>query len=187
MHIMRTTLLILLMVSLSSRGHSQSYNSVISDREIENFIQWEIDNIPKYSEDRNFGKKKLLDKPMSWKTAGIGKLLSGDSISFEKRFYLFFEHDTLFDEADKAYIKRQYDTEVIRKWSVKFENVNLKKKANLNYHGMTIPLYSIDKSKVIVWKYFFCGSVCGHACIFIYNRISDDEWKEIGRFGCEIW
>jgi hypothetical protein len=175
------------MLTVSFQGQCQHYNSVISDGEIESFIQWEIDNTPKYSEDRKYGKKKLLDKPESWKTSGIGKLLTGKSISFETRLHLFFENDTLFDNEDREFIKSQYETEIIKEWRIKFENVNIKKKPNLNYHGMTVPLFSKDKSKVIIWKYFYCGSLCGHSCIFIYDRIGENDWKEIGRFGCEIW
>ena len=179
-------LILTFLFSVSFYGQSQSYNSVISDSEIENFIQWEIDNTPKFSEDRKLGKKKLLSKPESWKTAAIGLFPAAETLAFEDRFKYFLEQDTIFSSQDIKFIKSQYDSEIISDWTVEFQNVNIKNGAKLNYHIVTIPLFSEDKSKVIFWKFFYCGSLCAHACIYIYERTGQNDWKEISRFGCWI-
>ena len=186
---MRETVLIFTFIMIVSfHGQSQSYNSVISDNEIESFIQWEIDNTETYSEHRvlGIGKKKLMDKPVSWSKATIGELYYADTIVFEDRFYLFFENDTIFSEEDREFIKAQYESEIISEWKTEFENVNIKKHSRINYHRVTIPLFNKDKTKVIFWKLFYCGKLCAYSCMYVYEKCSENDWKEIMRYGCWI-
>jgi hypothetical protein len=168
-----------------STALAQKYSSIIPDTEIEEFIQWEMSNTPKFREDRKVGKKALFYQPISWKKADIQ--LSGpkgDSLSFRIKFYFFLKKDTLFNNNDIIFFEQQYNSEIITPWKKKFKNVDLKRTLGLKTHLVTIPMFSLDKSKVIIWKYFYCGSLCAYACLYIYEKIDNNNWILISKYGC---
>ncbi|MCX2738447.1 hypothetical protein [Pontibacter anaerobius] len=179
--------LVILFILYSYLSYGQTYSSIISDSDIEQFVQWEILTTPKYSEDRKWGKKKLYYKPESWKKAMVhisGPM--GDTLSFEIKFYRFLSKDTVFTKEDVAFLSQQYEAEKQNVWETKFEGANLVKSSGRNVHEFTIPLFSIDKSKVMFWKYFYCGSLCAHACVFIYEKVDENNWKLVSKYGCWI-
>ena len=178
------TALILYFALISNFLFGQTYNSVILDSEIEAFIQWEINNTPKYGEDRKLGKKVLYYKPESWKTAQTNMYGPfSDTLSFEDKLYLFLEQDTIFSKEDKVFMSEQYDSELINEWKIKFNNCRYTKRFGKNNHQITIPLFSKDLKKVLFWKYFYCGSVCAYAQLYIYKKNEEKLWVLIGTHG----
>ena len=109
----------------------------------------------------------------------------GDTISFKTKFYRFLNKDTLFTNEDITFLSQQYEAEKHSVWETKYEGATFKKKFGRNVHEFTIPLFSIDKKKVMFWKYFYCGRLCAHACVFIYEK-EDDHWNLNSRYGCWI-
>ncbi|MFC6999418.1 hypothetical protein [Rufibacter roseus] len=183
---MKKALLVILLLN-SIFGYGQSYSSMVADSEIEQFVQWEILNTPKYTEDRKRGLKKIFKKSISWKAAMIH--VGGpfeDTLSFESKFYHFLKQDTIFSKEDIDFLSQQYESEVQGNWETDFNGSKMVKSSGNNVHHITIPLFSVDKRKVMFWKYFYCGSVCAHACVFIYEKANESSWKLINKYGCWI-
>jgi hypothetical protein len=183
---MKTTLLIVIILSFSTLGHSQKYSSIISDNEIEEFIQWKINKEIRESKKykSSISVVKLFHQPEKWRNAQTDIFsFSCDTISFEIKLFSFLQSDTVFNQEDRVFLSQQYDSEIVTDWNEQFDNVKLKKKFGKNNYKMTIPLFSKDKSKLIVWVYYYCGSLCASATVFIYEKIDENSWKLIGTYG----
>jgi len=177
--------LIFIVMLLPIISYSQNYSSIISDSEIGSFVQWEILNTSKYSEDKRTGKKRILNRPVSWKEAMVH--VSGpfeDTLSFENKFYWFLKKDTIFTREDVAYLSQQYESEKPGIWKKEFEGAKFANRSGVNVYAVTIPLFSKDKSRVMFWKYFYCGSLCAYACVYIYEKADVDNWRLISKYGC---
>ncbi|WP_192825099.1 hypothetical protein [Rufibacter sp. LB8] len=180
-------LIVILISILPFCSFSQTYSSIIPDKDILDFVQWEISNVEKYDEDRPLGRKKLFKRPRHWRDADIGLISAyGDTVTFNQKLYPFLKDDSIFSPEDLEFLELQFNSQQQNEWASQLKRVNLKKRFGLNTHEVTIPLFSQDKTLVIFWKYFYCGSLCAHSCTFIYKRKEDNSWELVKTFGCWI-
>jgi hypothetical protein len=55
-----------------------------------------------------------------------------------------------------------------------------KKYGNGGFRNISLPLFSIDKSTVIIKTGYSCGGLCGNGGIYIFRKING-KWKKINQ------
>ena len=190
---MRRLIYIFFLFGLTIQTRAQTYNSIVSDSIIENFMVWEIDNSGKYSTDSKFFKKKVNTYVIHWDNAIISLIESAISPnSFENQFEQMIYQDKSYsstyykelkripeivDEADIDFLKLQYENaERNKQWKFNSEKVRLKRNSNNNYYTYSTPLFNKEYTIAILYKEFFCGSVCAYGHLNIYMK-ENGQWK----------
>ena len=92
--------------------------------------------------------------------------------------------DKYFSAENKLYLIKQTQKPKSKKWKNKFEHVNLIYEQWLNSENQTnkiaytfsLPLFSIDKRRVLIYSGFFCGLLCGGSAFEIYEK-QNDQWR----------
>ncbi|MBK5722050.1 hypothetical protein JGH11_14315 [Dysgonomonas sp. Marseille-P4677] len=178
-------LLILLLMGVMNIVTAQTYSSIISDKEIYDFMEWMVDN-DKKSEKEIFGKNRdLLVKTAPWDTANfISENKALDIQYFEQdNKYLFKRSeglDTLFTDADKKFLLDQYNSIQSSVWTKNIGGKKIQKrelKENDEINMYSIPLFTKDKEFVIIYKIFYCGYECAYGKYYLYKLIGDNKWK----------
>jgi len=198
---MRQLIYILIFIGLTKYSYSQTYSAIVSDSIIENFIVWEIDNTDKYYYDQKLWKKRIEERIIHWEEALIDHILSQAYIpnSFENQFEIMIMQDKnysrnsnkvlksipeLFDKKDVEYLKMQFEnTQRNIVWEFNSKKSNLKKKPKNKYYTYSIPLFNKSHTIAILYKVFYCGSLCASGDLNIYVKESG-KWKLYKSIGC---
>lgn len=164
----------------------QIYSSLISDKEIYDFLNWMTANDKKYKEEPQKKRKQIYYKILSWDTANFIK----DTAQINKYWYydenyLFINRsgtDTLFKQQDREFLFKQFTAIKKNIWYFKFSKSKLlisKKQKKTNRYYYSIPLFSVDKNYVIIERIYYCGDQCAHGGYFIYRRLDKKKWEYV--------
>ena len=165
-----TSLALLLFLIITTKCFSQKY-SQISKAEIYSFIN------------TGFFTKKYKS------------ILIREPIRIELSDTLLIFNDSIFSPIDNAFLKQQIISKGGFKWEA-IKNLKLMDKAsdpfsfwskhNNNFKTftgvaeMSIPLFSVDKSKCMINFNWFCGEMCGDGGFYYYQKIKR-KWELITR------
>lgn len=167
---------------------SQTYSSVISDKEISIFF-------------------KELSKSNSLRLEKIDK----EIISFNDD--TFFGYDDDFDNGilknkfvlnhltkkDIIFLKNQYEGFKAKFWEVKdfkqklidslevkeIHSQSYRNKNGLKYYSFSIPIFSKNREYAIIIEYYYCGFMCSNQCVYFYKRRKFfKRWKQIYKWSC---
>lgn len=176
-------------ISLCNNLYGQESNA-ISDSIVEKFIAWEIDNSEKNSEDQKIWKKRINQRVIPWEEALIDMIESAQfPNNFENQFKQIIELDNssnngqlktiseLFSNEDVIFLKLQYENARKKtEWSCKSRKGQIKKNPKNNFYSYSIPLFDKTKTIAILYKEFYCGSVCSYGYLNIYRK-ENGIWK----------
>lgn len=171
-------LILLLIIILPSIGFGQNLSSLISDKEIIDFIEWELS-----TNDKN---RKVFYKIEEWtdKNFTQPKNISDEDLEYSKR-YLFItinNLDTIFSEEDINYLINQTKSINHNQWENNFTNNKISKKRK-NRIIYSLPLFSIDKKHVIIYKELWKGKENARGCYYLYEK-TKFQWKLINTYNC---
>ena len=82
----------------------------------------------------------------------------------------------IFNNNDIEYMKEQFENELKNNWTFETKKSKLKNRLKKDFYSYTIPLFSKDKSKAIIYKEFYCGSLCAYGTIEILEK-KDNKWN----------
>jgi hypothetical protein len=188
----RFIILVLLFESFFSSA--QVYSKVIPDPEILSFINYDIktNNIKAISSKlyplniNDFYYKDSID---------FARKNSPGSLNFTNFIFHYYRVskskeitnnlDTIFSREDIDFFKKQIRG--IRKrlyWKTKFANtvfdddpeLDSTNHTKLTVYNYSIPLFSIDRKKVIIIKRFYCGFLCGGGAYNLYIKNTENTW-----------
>ena len=171
--------IILILISLfisSEKILGQSYNTIVSDEQINGFMIQVLTNPENNENAFSSSNKKVYYKPIH-----IGKAnwsiseKSYNNYDFEIRFKKLFHREDL-NKNDLTYMKEQYESIKTTKWNFDNKNLILKKKYKKNYFKYSIPIFNKDKNLAIMWRYKYCGSLCAFSEVHIYE-LKNGRWK----------
>ena len=164
-------LLLIIPIFFQLELSSQTYSSIISDKNINDFIENEIKMKSSYPKRFYHLSKRIYCKPIHWGNADWDmSYICSDTIKFEYKFLSI--KDSLrkyFNEIDLGYFKEQYYKQIISNWTMKSKYVRFLKKPKIDYYEFTIPFFTKDLKTAIFYEYYYCGPVCAYSAIWIYN------------------
>ena len=168
--------ILIIFLNMTFSSNSQTYSKVISDNEIINFINLDIQR------DSIKGKKTIRREMYKlYEDAFFYK----DSADLRE---IIYHLDTFFSRQDIDFFLEQIKKSKKRNtWKKAFINSTLVDNVELDsnnrvesvMYSYSLPLFSFDKRKVIIIKGFFCGLVCGGGATYIYERTNTNEWQLI--------
>lgn len=165
----------------------QTYSDIIPDEEIISFLTWEVNSTKGYSEEPLLSfKRKISQKINSWDSLNFIKPDSLDEHDLLVIFsYLFRKSnnlDTIFTNEDKQYLFEQFKACKDSVWQSKIPKATIKSKKNKrrsNRYYYSIPLFSKDKTYLIINRTYYCGSLCAYGGYFIYRKLDNNSWELI--------
>lgn len=160
---------------------SQTYNDIVSDSTVSQFVISYLDNCIKeidvqyqkrhpfiISTDEIIDPKKLSSQLDNW------NLIFEDSE---------MNIDSLFNFEDKLFIIKQEQTRKKFTWKIKHNIFEFKDLKNGESHyRLSMPLFSKSKNIVIIKRSFECGDDCGDSLISIYRK-RNKTWELISGWG----
>ncbi len=166
----------------------QTYSSIISDKEIYDFLNWMTKNDRKYGDEPKFKRKQIDFLILPWDTCNF---VIKDSAVFNNpnfvsdHFYLFYKNsrtDLLLQQQDREFIFKQFTEIKDTIWHKPFSNSKLlinkdQKKPNRYYYS--IPLFSVDKKYVIIHRQYYCGNLCAYGGYYVYQRLDEKKWEYV--------
>lgn len=184
----------LLLLPFTISAFSQTYSCAKSDYDIIQFIN-QIASPP----DKRY--KPVIHRKMIKLSAD--DFYYKDSTDFKSKSrnnpYFFFKKliingreisfhvDSLFSRKDIDYFLKQIKCQKETEWFDDFKNVEMiesitmdslnRVERTVNYYS--IPLFSVDKRRVIIMNAFFCGLLCGGGKYLVYEKTGDNKWKKI--------
>ncbi len=183
------------------KGYSQTYSTKISDTTIEDFMAWEINDTLSQSTYKKFKTLQIHSSIIPWQEALIDFMgISQIPISFENQFNQIIRQDEAYSRSSKdtnsvkliellndddiSYLKLQFENSIQNaNWKFEFPKSKIKKHPKNNFYSFTIPLFNESHSLAIVYKEFYCGSMCAYANLNIYKK-ENEIWKLYKSFGC---
>jgi len=201
---MRKLTIILIGVFTCTLMTGQTYSSVVSDKEIYDFLNWLTVNTKKYSQESKLKQKRICHKILGWDKEAfvIDTILINerkqiiyldetetlrDSVQIYKRQYVYdreylyqkgYGADTIFNQHDRDFIFQQFTAIKDSIWHTSFSNSKLQtEQKQLNRHYYSIPLFSLNKNYVIINRYYSCGNECAYGGYYVYERINKKRWK----------
>jgi len=171
-------LLFVILISIHYSSNSQTYSSIINDEEISNFLNCVTIHDKKYSEENNSERKKISNKILKWHSENF---INNDEDPYENEIFLYHEKndlDLIFNKDDQEFIYKQFVSIKDSIWHTRFSKSKLLSKKNKtnNYYAYSVPLFSIDKKKVIFYRVFHCGNECAYGEYYIYSKINKNDW-----------
>ncbi len=176
--------------------YSQKYSSVINDKEIIEFMNWLLtkDSI---KTNINLDNKLIPNKNLVYGTLDTAKYPMFETWNiFNKRNRL----DSFLNQNDGDFFIKQVEGQKLMRWDHQFPNYTLitypkntkDKKYNMRildslnrlYNTVwaySLPIFSVDKQKVIIIERFYCGIVCGGGSFNLYER-KGEIWKKLREF-----
>jgi hypothetical protein len=167
----------------------QTYSTLISDKEIYDFLNYITKTDKKHREEPFLKCKQIYYKIHSWDSANF-KL---KDTAFNNKFpfyesesqYLFYKGkgvDTMFKQEDRAFIFNQFTSIKDSIWHDPFCHSKLLKDKNQkrpNRYYYSIPLFSIDNNYVVIAMSYYCGSLCAYGGYYIYKKIGKNRWEYV--------
>lgn len=160
--------LVLLLLTIGvNKIKAQTYNSLIPDKDIENFIQWKLTDTSAY---RIISKECFSISILSWKK----EILDYDNSSRKSPFSIYKAQnhwlDSIITKEDKEFFIQQADSAKSNTWETRGINLSNKTKRIKNVCSLSIPLFSKDKQFAIIRELYRCGKDCGEMRISIYKK-----------------
>ncbi len=184
--------------------YSQTYSSLIPDKEIIDFINEDIlkDSVKVQRPIRqNFWRPNKEDFYYSDSTDFAQKNNSFPPyFIFKRQVYngkVYTNNlDSVFTRADIDFFLHQIESFTSQEdWVKPFKRSYLVKETDMtdkkDYHKVkdgkvvfiySLPLFSADKRKAILIKGFYCGFLCGGSGYYLYSLNAKNEWKIIKEF-----
>lgn len=174
-------LLLIIVISIHFSSNSQTYSSIINDEEISIFLNWITIHDKKYTEESYFERKKISNKALKWHSENF---INNYEDPYENKMFLYHKKndlDLIFNKDDQEFIYKQFINIKDSIWQTKFAKSKLlsKKHKINNYYSYSVPLFSIDKKKVILYRIFHCGDECAYGGYYIYSKINENDWMLI--------
>lgn len=162
----------------------QTYSSIITDKEIYDFLNWLTLTEKKYDEEPRIKQKKIFYKIISWDTTRFpfkDTIKSSYIDSLFRNFYIKGKGlDEIFMQANREFYFNQNVAIKDTIWHQRFDKSRLiKNKICPNRYYYSIPLFSLDKKIVIINKIYYCGSECAYGGYYIYKKVDNDKWEFI--------
>lgn len=167
----------------------QTYSTVITDKEIYNFLNWMTQSEKKYSEEPRLKFKQIFYRMITWDTANF---IAKDTALLNKYPYFDLDDkflfqrssgtDTIFKHADRTFLFQQYNAIKDSVWHQPFAGSKLLKDKNQkmpNRYYYSIPLFSLDRKYVILRRHYYCGNLCAYGGYYIYKRIAENKWEYV--------
>lgn len=184
---MRILTLLLIVFLNTTFATGQTYSAVTSDKEIYDFLNWMTVNDSKNEDEPKLSRKHISNTILRWDTANfIPKdtlIINGKTYRTGYRQYLFQKADgtdTIFQQQDRAFLLHQFKAIKDSIWHEHFSKSTLltkKKQIRPNRYYYSIPLFSVDKTYVIIRRMYYCGSLCTHGGYYIYRKIDRNKWE----------
>lgn len=187
---MRRLINIFTFVILISKSYSQNYNSAVSDSIIQNFMNWEIDNSLKYAEDQRLWKKRIEKRIIPWQEALIDHIGSaGWPNTFENQFEQiksksFVGFKELINQNDITFFKFQFESKKEDNWNIRPSKGNIKK-SKTKYYSYTTPLFNETYTIAILYKEFYCGTLCAYGNLNFYKK-ENGKWSLYRSIQCWV-
>jgi len=178
---MKHFLLIFILIILGVSARAQSYNDVISDSIVTEFLNAYLDKIAHEFDTRTNDSLLLIKQPIELMNS---KNLSSQIINWNSLFEDGETNvDSIFSPQDKLFIIQQEQSRKEFLWNIKFNIIDLKDLGlDEDSFRISMPLFSKSRNVVIIKRYYDCGEDCGDEWISIYKRINK-KWKEIYGWG----
>ncbi len=164
-------LIFILLLLSSSFVLSQNFSSIISDKQINEFIEWELKT--------NSKKNKIYYKIEEW-TDRFSQRNFSNSLQF-----LFTKEnklDTIFSKTDRGFLIDQKNSINQTEWKSDFENGKISKKRRKRYI-YSIPLFSKDRNFVLIYKEYWIGRENANGCYYLYRKKKVD-WELVRTYIC---
>lgn len=166
------------------KSNAQTYSSLIKDEEINEFMNWNFTENKVRGNELMKTIRNLNVKNVDFTDENF--IDDGSSILFTKENNL----DSIFNLDDRLFLIEQTQKYKYEIWLDQFKDVKLIDKPKLNSNNQTdkivyvfsLPLFSVDKSKVLIFEGFFCGILCGGTSYNIYEK-KNGSWSLIKKVG----
>ena len=173
--------LILIIILLSSYlAFSQNFSNTISDKQIIEFIEWELNT--------NSKRSKIYFKIEEWTDLSFNyqEDLNKRGLSYSKQFLFTKENnlDTIFSKTDKEFLIKQKNSINQTEWLSDFENGKISKRRKKRYI-YSIPLFSKDQNFVLIYKEYWIGRENANGCYYLYKK-NEVSWELVGTYNCWI-
>jgi len=163
--------------------YGQTYNSEISDTEIYDFLNW-FSRSERSERESNIKRKLVSNSIRVWYS---GNLIFGDSTSKGSRYYIFNKKvsDSIFSKVEKEYLIKQFHSLKDSIWHTTFDRSRMAEydysteKRGINYYS--VPLFSLDKTHVMISHLFFCDNAYISTGFYIYKRTKKHKWKFVAK------
>ncbi len=140
----------------------QTYSSIISDKEIYDFLNWITIKDKKHAEEKKLKRKRIQHEILSW-----------DITNFT------LKDTVLFNQEDRGFLLKQITSIKDTIWHSRFSKSKLlinKKQKHPNKYYYSIPLFFQHKDYVIVQRHYYCGNLCAYGGYYIYRRLDNKKW-----------
>lgn len=169
----------LLFILTFSLAYGQTYSSILKDSIILNFVNWEINKSGNFS-----GKKIEIFKKITKKISKYDatNFILPDSLqnSIWLHWYVFdkrYNIDTIFTQKEKSYIIEQFISLKDTNWHHHIKKSIIKNWKNpIGTYTYGIPLFTSDEKYVLIEKSYYCGNLCASGGIFLYKKVSKNNW-----------
>ncbi len=165
----------------------QTYSSLTSDEEMYAFLKWMTVHDRKHVDKPTWKRKHITTNILPWE---IANFLLPESAGVNQREFINIDSrylyksrggtDTLFNQQDRDFMFQQFTAMKDTVWQAKFSyltHLTSKKQASLKTYCYSIPLFSVDKTYVIIQKHFHCGNMCIEGGYYVYRRLNDKHWE----------
>ncbi len=173
-------LILILTFLVSNFGFSQNLSSLIPDKKIIEFIEWELKT--------NSKKNKIYYQIKQWTDLSFNyqEDLNKRDISYSKQFLFTKENnlDTIFSKNDREFLIEQKNSINQIEWLSDFENGNISKRRTKRYI-YSIPLFSKDQNFVLIYKEYWTGRENAKGCYYLYKK-NEVSWELVGTYNCWI-
>ena len=170
--------------------YSQTYSSVIDDKEIYNFINSIIKTDKNRINKKAFRKISFSPK-ISNHWDSINFVRPNIAEDFQKQVlgevdYIFMgKQDTLFNSNDRNFMFMQYKSIKDTVWHQSFSRAKFanNKKRNPDRYYFSVPIFSMDNKVAVIYLSNYCGNECGFGGYYIYKQESKNKWIFITAIG----
>jgi hypothetical protein len=180
-----------IIVFVAQFSFGQTYSSLVSDKEIYDFINWMTKAEKRHYEEPFFKRKNIYYKVLTWDTSNFVRTDSIKNPYSEFDYQYIFKRrggsDTIFSAADRRYLLKQYFSIKDTIWHKGFKKSKLtknKRQVRPNRYYYSIPLFSLDKNYVVIRKTYYCGSLCAYFGYYIYRKTDKDHWELVTCINC---
>ena len=193
---MKYYLLLLLLLTTNFLAQGQKYSSILSDTQIISFITWIVTKDGKKT-DRYLNAEIVKNDTSLYLFNDSAKFRAFDNLNiFQPKYHL----DTLLTEKDANFFIKQINSQKATKWEyifpytvlVDYPKITKDKKLNFKHlqefnkkhptvWRYSLPLFSLDYSKVILIESYSCGTACGGVSFILYER-KENNWRKVREF-----
>ena len=181
--------LIIIIALIALTTQAQKYSKIVNDSDILNFMTWLLSSDTLIA--KNHAAKRHVDNDIRQLAIENFKYLdTSKTNNFLSNIFAYKNHlDSFLTENDANNFIDQIRNQITYKWNFKIKNIKLfdevelfDNKLDKVLYSYSLPLFSIDKRRVIIIQAFFCGLVCGGGEYCLYEKQYNSSWKKIWSF-----